>query len=98
MVVFGYVSQDGKIAISKRARANLVVSGDEVGCSEDSPNPRRNAVRLVGRFGGRLGPAVYGPRIVEDISPTPSVSDLSRAPDIGIGVATHVPIGRECIP
>ena len=82
MVVFGYVSQDGKIAISKRARANLAVSGDEVGCSEDSPNPRRNAVRLGGRFGGRLGPALYSARIVGDTSSGLPVSDLSGGPGL----------------
>ena len=67
MVVFGYVSQDGKIATSERV--NLVVSRDEVGCSEDSPNPRRNAVRLNSRFGDRFGPATYGARIVDELHP-----------------------------
>jgi len=67
MVVFGYVSQDGKIAISERV--DLVVSRDEVGCSEGTPDPRRNAVRFDSRLGGRLGPAIYGARIVDDLHP-----------------------------
>jgi hypothetical protein len=82
MVVFGYVSQNGKIAISKRARANLVVSRDEVVSSEASPNPPRNAVRLDCRFGGRLGPAIHDARIVDDLFPDLAVSDLSRGPGI----------------
>jgi len=67
MVVFGYVAQEEKIALSKRT--NLVVSRDEVGCSEDNPNPRRNAVRSDSRFGGRLRLAIYGVPIVDDLHP-----------------------------
>lgn len=73
-------SQDGKIATSKRE--NLVVSGYEVGCSEDDPNSRRDAVCLDSRFEGRLGPAMNGARIVDGLFPDLAVSDLSRGPRI----------------
>ena len=82
MVVFGSVSQNGKISISNRARANLVVSKGESGCSEGGTNSRRNAVCLDGRFGGWLGPAIYGAHIADDLFPDLAVSELSRGPGI----------------